>query len=237
MRISRLLLLRLSPLLLLLVGSAAFIYFDLGTWLNLERIYTNRQMLQQWITAAGIFAPLVYALIYALCTAFSIPGAVILTIAAGFLFGVLVSTVTVVIGATLGATLIFLAVRFGLGDTLMRKAGPRIQKLQQGFQQDALNYLLILRLIPLFPFWLVNIAAAMIGVPLGTYFFATLIGIIPGTFVYCLLGNGIGALLEAGQEPNLGIIFQPGILAPILGLAALSLLQVIYKRFRRNKIV
>ena len=149
-----------------------------------------------------------------------------------FLFGLLLGKLLVVIGATLGATIIFLVARSALGDTLREKAGPRVRKMEEGFREDALNYLLVLRLIPIFPFWLVNIVPAVLGVALSTYVLGTAIGIIPGSFVYASVGNGLGAVFDAGQSPDLGIIFSPEIILPIVGLAILAILPVLYKKLR-----
>jgi uncharacterized membrane protein YdjX (TVP38/TMEM64 family) len=135
-----------------------------------------------------------------------------------------------VIGATLVATAIFLAARAGLGG-LARRAGGFVGKLEAGFRADAFNYLLVLRLVPAFPFWLVNLVPALAGVRLPTYVLATF-GIIPGTFVYASLGNGLGNLVE---EPDLAILLKPSVLVPIAGLAVLALIPVGYKRWRAKK--
>ena len=107
--------------------------------------------------------------------------------------------------------------------------------MEAGFQKNAFSYLMVLRLVPLFPFFLVNLAPAFLGVKLRTFMVATFFGIIPGTFVFASVGNGLGAIFDEGGEPNLGIIFQPEVLGPILALAALSLVPVIYKRFSKDE--
>jgi uncharacterized membrane protein YdjX (TVP38/TMEM64 family) len=141
----------------------------------------------------------------------------------------------VVIAATVGATIVFLIARTALGDSLRRKAGPGMRRMEAGFRESAFNYLLFLRLIPLFPFWLVNLVPALLGVPLTTYVAATLLGIIPGGLVYASVGNGLGALFDAGGRPDLGIIFEPEIILPILGLAVLAILPVAYKKIRARQ--
>ena len=123
-----------------------------------------------------------------------------MTIAGGFLFGTLTTTVVVVVGATIGAIALFLAARYAFFDALHAKAGPALLKMEKGFQENALSYLLVLRLIPLFPFWLVNLVPALLGVPLRTYVIGTALGIIPGTFVFASVGNGLGTLLEEGAN-------------------------------------
>ena len=127
------------------------------------------------------------------------------------------------------------AARTALGDVFRAKAGPFVSKMEDGFRRNALNYLLVLRLIPLFPFWLVNLVPAFLGVSTATYVLGTFVGIIPGTFVYASVGNGLGALIDAGQDPDLRIIFRLDILGPLLGLAALALLPVVYKRMRARR--
>jgi uncharacterized membrane protein YdjX (TVP38/TMEM64 family) len=174
-------------------------------------------------------------LIYAAAIALSIPGGAILTIAGGFLFGVVAATCYVVIAATFGATILFLIARTALGDTLRRKAGPAVRRMEVGFRENALNYLLFLRLIPVFPFWLVNLVPAFLGVPLTTYIVATLVGIIPGSLVYASVGNGLGAVFDAGGRPDLGIIFKPEIILPIVGLAVLAILPVAYKKIKAGQ--
>ncbi len=107
--------------------------------------------------------------------------------------------------------------------------------MEAGFQKNALNYLLVLRLVPLFPFWLVNLVPAFLGVPLRTYILGTFLGIIPGTFVYASVGNGLGAVFDMGEKPDLGIILSPEVFGPLLGLAALSLVPIAYRKFRHRR--
>ncbi|MGH7003098.1 MAG: TVP38/TMEM64 family protein, partial [Alphaproteobacteria bacterium] len=137
--------------------------------------------------------------------------------------------------ATIGAVAVFLAARTAFGETLRAKAGPGLRRMEEGFRRDAFSYLLVLRLVPLFPFWLVNLVPAFAGVRLGTYTLATIIGILPGSFVIASVGNGLGALLDQGKTPDLGIIFQWDILLPILGLALLALLPVALRRMNRRR--
>lgn len=221
---------RFLPLAVLAVGLIAVITLDLGQYLSIDTLRQHRAALTGYVAAHGIVASLVFMALYAVAVALSIPGAAVLTIAAGFLFGIVWGAVLVVTGATIGAVAIFLAARTAVGDLLRRKAGPTMKKLEAGFHANAFSYLLTLRLIPVVPFWLLNLVPAFLGVPLGTYTLATLIGIIPGTLVYVSVGNGLGATLEAGREPDLGIIFAPEILLPLLGLALLSLAPAVYKK-------
>jgi uncharacterized membrane protein YdjX (TVP38/TMEM64 family) len=227
---------RLLPLAVLAAALAGAFALRIDRYLSFEQLAAHRDWLLAEVARLGLLAPVCYALIYAAATGLSIPGASLLTLTAGFLFGTLAGTAIVVIGATLGAIIIFLVARTAFGDALRARAGPFIRKLEAGFRDNALSYLLVLRLIPLFPFWLVNLVPAFLGIGLWTFILGTFFGIIPGAFVYASLGSGLGALIESGETPDLGIIFQPRVLAPLSGLAVLALLPVAYKRFHRQRV-
>lgn len=226
---------RLWPVALLLAGLVAFFAFDLDRFLSFEALRENRAFLTEWTSANQLLAIVIYAGVYIVVVAFSLPGGAVMTISGGFLFGPIIGTSATVIAATIGASLLFIAARTALGDVLRAKAGPAIRRMEDGFRENELSYMFALRLVPLFPFFLVNLAPAFLGVSLRTYVIATLFGIIPGTFVYTLVGNGLGAVFDAGGTPDLGIIFKPEILFPILGLALLALIPVIYKRMQGAK--
>jgi uncharacterized membrane protein YdjX (TVP38/TMEM64 family) len=130
---------------------------------------------------------------------------------------------------------VFLAARTALGDFLRAKAGSGLRRMEDGFRQNAFSYLLVLRLVPIFPFWLVNLVPAFCGVSLRTYALATLIGIVPGSFVFSSVGNGLGALLDRGETPDLMIVFQWEILLPILGLALLALLPILVRKLQARR--
>ncbi len=232
---SRQLLGRLLPVLFLGAGLVLFFVLDLHRFLSYQALCDHRDWLIAQVAAHEVQAILAFVGLYTLVVAFSIPGAAALTIVAGFLFGTPTAAACAVIAATLGATALFLAARTALGDFLRARAGPRLQRMEAGFNDNALNYLLVLRLIPLFPFWLVNLVPAFLGVSLRTYVVGTFIGIIPGSLVYSSLGNGLGALIEACAAPDLGVIFEFEILLPILGLAVLALMPVAYKTFKARR--
>lgn len=226
---------RILPIAVLIAGFVAFFALDLNRFVSLEALKENRETLRMLVSDNGIVAILAFGAIYAVVIAFSLPGGAIMTLTGGFLFGWIGGGLVVVVGATVGATALFLVARTALGDVLHAKAGPFLSKMEDGFRENALSYLLVLRLIPLFPFWLVNLVPAFLGVSTTTYIVGTFVGIIPGTFVYASVGNGLGALIDAGQDPDLGIIFRPEILGPLIGLAVLALLPVIYKRIQTRK--
>jgi uncharacterized membrane protein YdjX (TVP38/TMEM64 family) len=226
---------RFLPLALLLLAIVAAFGLGLDDYVSFEQLERNRAQLLAFVERHPLLAPLVFMLIYAAVIALSIPGGAILTMAGGFLFGVTAATCYVVIAATCGATVVFLIARTALGDSLRHKAGPAMRRMEAGFRENALSYLLFLRLIPVFPFWLVNLVPAFLGVPLRTYVLATLVGIIPGSLVYASVGNGLGAVFEAGGRPDLGIIFKPEIILPLIGLAVLAILPVAYKKIKAGQ--
>ena len=226
---------RLWPLLLLLAGLGLFFALGFDRYLSFRALSDHRDWLMAQVRDVPVLAALTYAGVYAGVAAFSIPGGAVLTILGGFLFGIWLGTAYAVAGATLGSVAVFLAARTALADVLRAKAGGAVQRMRQGFQENALSYLLFLRLIPVFPFWLVNLVPALVGVRLGTYVVGTFAGIIPGTLVYASVGNGLDALVTSGGTPSLGIIFKPEILGPIVGLGVLSLLPVGYKKWKARR--
>lgn len=227
--------LRLLPIALLLAGFGAFFLFDLDSYVNFEMLRENRLALTNWVAEAGLLAGLIFIFAYAAVVAFSLPAGGVMTIAGGFLFGTFAATGYVVVGATFGATMLFLAAQTALGDGLKGRLGPTFDKIQAGFHEDAFSYMLFLRLVPAFPFFVVNLAPAFMGIKLRTYFVTTLIGIIPGTFVFASIGNGLGAIFDAGETPDLAVFTKPEILIPILGLGVLALIPVVVRRLRRGQ--
>lgn len=226
---------RWLPLALLLAIIVTVFATGLHRLVSLEQLGAHYEDLRAWAGRHPLWAPLLFGLIYAAAVAVSVPGATILTVTAGLLFGIVTGSIVVVIAATVGATLVFVIARTALGEPLRRRAkGQAFERMQAGFQADALSYLLVLRLLPLFPFWLVNLVPAFLGVPISTFVLATAIGIVPASVVYASVGNGLGAVLAAGGQPDLGIVFEPVVFGPLLGLAALALVPVVYKRWRQN---
>ena len=224
---------RLIPMVVLAIGLATAFYLDLHHYLTFETLQQNRTAILEWKHENYTVSTLFYVIAYGLATAISIPGAIWLTIAGGFMFGTLKGGVLVVFGATLGATIIFLAARFAFADFFHAKCGAMIQKMEAGFQENAFSYLLVLRFVPLFPFWLVNLVPAFLGVSTRTFVITTFIGIMPGPFVYASLGHGLGHIIDQGGMPDLATIWAPEILLPLLGLALLALVPVLYRKFKK----
>lgn len=222
---------RLVPLFLLAAAAAAFVVAGGPRYLSFENLAEHRGRLTTLVAQWGFAAAGAYIGLYALLTALSVPCGIVMTLSGGLLFGTWLGALCAVAGATLGATGVFVAARAGFAG-LTRRAGPRVAKLEAGFRKDAFNYLLVLRLIPIVPFWLVNLVPALLGVRLRTFISATLLGIVPGTVVYASLGNGLGLAIG---EPDLGILLRPSLFVPLAGLAVLALIPVVYKRRRRKE--
>ncbi|QQS14410.1 MAG: TVP38/TMEM64 family protein [Rhodospirillales bacterium] len=223
---------RALPFAVLLLAMAAVFASGLHQHVSFETLRTHRAALAAWVADNRVLGMLTYVLGYAALTALSLPFGFLATLVGGFLFGWIFGTLLTVVGATTGAVAVFLAARGAFGDVLRGRADGFLGKLEAGFRRDAFNYLLFLRLVPAFPFWLVNIAPAFLGVRLRTYALATFLGIIPGTAVFCSVGAGLGAVFDRGEAPSPKLVFEPHVLLPLLALAALSLMPVLYARWK-----
>lgn len=197
-----------------------------GEVLSLDTLARHRAALAGFVAANAPLAGLTYAAVYAVTVALSVPGAVILTLAGGFLFGAFWGTALAVAGATLGATGAFLFAGLIFGEKALDRLGAPAQRLAEAIRRNAASYLLVLRLVPLFPFFLVNLVPAFVGVRLPVYVATTFLGIIPGTAAFGLTGAGLGRILDAGGTLDPRGVLSPEILAGLLGLAALSLAAI-----------
>jgi len=222
---------RLAPVAALVAVAVTFFMLGLDEYVSFEAIRDNQAELKSFVGQNLLLAALAYVAVYGAVVDASVPGALVLTITGGFLFGTLLGTGLTVFGATLGAAGIFLIARSALGDILRRKTGGALSKMADGFRDDAFNYLLVLRLIPIFPFFVVNLAPAFLGVQLRTFVAATFIGIAPGTFVYSSVGAGLGSVFERGEEFSAAGILTPEIVTALVGLAVLAIIPVVSKRF------
>jgi uncharacterized membrane protein YdjX (TVP38/TMEM64 family) len=199
------------------------------SWAALAR---HQAVMAAWVGVHPAAAALLYIVIYAAAVLLSLPESAILTVAGGLLFGTLSGGVLAVLGSSAGAIVLFLAVRYHLADAIAARGGRFLDAVRAGLRRDGFSFLLAVRLVPAFPFWLVNLAAALSGMRLVPYAAATVTGIIPATFIYASLGAGLGDVLAAGGRPDLAVIFTPRVLGPLLGLATLSLLPVAWRRWR-----
>ena len=220
------------PLGVLAAGIAAFFALGLDQYVSFEALREHREVLANFVADNPLVAPLAFMVIYAVVVAFSLPGGAIMTIAGGFLFGTVLGTAWVVLSATLGATILFVIAKTSLGDLLRAKAGPWLKKMENGFKENALSYLLVLRLIPLFPFFVVNLVPAFLGVRLRTYVIGTLLGIVPGSFVFATVGAGLGSIFDSNEAFTATGILTPEIVTALVGLSVLSLLPVAYKKIK-----
>lgn len=225
---------RLLPLAALACG-AALGAWALGDRLSFETLEAERAALLAWRDASPLRAAAIFAAAYAAMVAFSIPGALWLTLAGGFLFGTWIGAGIVVVAATLGASLIFLAARHGLGDALRPRAEGWLGRIGRGVRENEVSFMLTLRLIPAVPFFVANLAPAFLGVRFGTYVWTTLIGIAPATAIYAAVGAGLGEVFARGERPDLGVIFTAPVLLPLLGLAALAALPAVAKAIRGRR--
>ena len=226
---------RILPLAVLGGVIAAVFAFDLDRFLSFEALRDNRVLLMSFVHDQAILAVATFVALYAVSTATSLPGGAVLSIAGGFLFGTVLGTVWIVIGATIGATALFLVAKTAFGDALRAKAGPWLKKMEAGFQDDAFSYMLVLRLVPLFPFFVVNLVPALLGVRLRTYVVATFVGIIPGAFVFASVGAGLGSVFDAMEEFSPASALTPEVITALVGLAVLSLVPVAYKKIKARR--
>jgi uncharacterized membrane protein YdjX (TVP38/TMEM64 family) len=228
------LLARLAPLAVLAAGFAAFFALGGQQYLDLEAAQALLQDMNDWVQANLWLAVLAYMVFYALAVSISVPGALWFTIGSGFLFGPFLGTGVAVFGATVGATIIFLAARYAFADWARNKFPGYIKKLQDGFKQDAFSYVMILRLIPALPFFGINIATAVLNVPVRAYFFGTLVGVIPGAYVYATLGDTAAQAAIEGI-PSFTSLLTPQLIGAILAFLVLAILPIAYKRFTKAK--
>lgn len=238
---------RILPLVATVVLAGAA-YIASGGGVSLESLVRHRAAIDDFVASHRMLAIFVYVGIYITVVAVSLPGAALLTLTGGFLFGIAVGASAAVISATVGATLIFLVARTALGEPLLRRAGPRATQLARGFREDAFSYLLFLRLVPAFPFFLVNLVPAFAGVRLGPFVAATAIGIIPGAIVFALAGAGLDSMIAAQKNSydqciaakgaDCRLVFEPAdvltpqLIAALVALGLLALMPVAVKFWR-----
>lgn len=217
---------------------AAIGAFTLRDYLSFDALAQNRDELIAFRDANYVLTVLAFVLAYIVIVAFSLPGATIATLTGGFLFATFPGALFNITGATVGAMIIFLAARWGLGEKLAAKmdsSGGAVKKIKIAIDDNQWEALFLIRLVPAVPFFVANLVPALVGVPLFRFVITTFLGIIPGALVYTSVGSGLGEVFARGETPNLGIIFEPHILLPILGLCALATLPIILKAMRGKK--
>ena len=228
MRVSRRL---IAPAILIAVIAAVWALglTDRLSWSELAR---DQASLHAWVTAHPALAPCLFMLIYIASVTLSLPQAALLTMVGGLLFGTLPGGALAAAGATIGAVFLFLIARSAFAGHMSRRGGVALDKLRDELRRNGFSYLLAIRLIPIVPFWLINLAAALCGMRLREFALATLIGILPATFITASIGAGIGGLLAQGGTPSFAVLFSWPVLGPLLALAALSLIPVIWRKWR-----
>jgi uncharacterized membrane protein YdjX (TVP38/TMEM64 family) len=220
---------RFGPLALIAAGFVLVFAMGWHKYLSFEVLAAQSDALKTLVANKPVLVMTVFMAVYIFATACAVPGAIWLTIGGGFLFGPFLGTALSATSATIGATLLFIAAQSALGGGLRSRAGGLIDRLEKGFAENAFSYLLTLRLLPIAPFFGVNLAAAFLRIPLRTFVIATAIGILPGGFVYAWLGSGVEHVIASGAKPDLKIIFAPQVIGPLMGLAALALLPTVWK--------
>lgn len=240
---------RWAPLGILILVAGAAIAAGLPRHLSPDSLIAHRAALTAYVAANLPLAFVATMLVYTAVVALSVPGGLALTILSGFLFGPVLGTICAVASATIGATILFLVAGSSVGDALRAKAGPRLNRIAEGFRADAFSYLLFLRLVPVAPFWLVNLAPALVGIPVRTFFFATLIGILPGTAVFATIGAGLDSVIAAQEQAqaaclaagtctlhiNPKALVTREIIAGLIGLGLMALVPIVVKRWRARR--
>ncbi len=230
---------RVVPLALLLAGGAACYALGLQNHVSLSALVRHQEALSIYVDAFPVRSGLAFFVVYVVAVVLSIPAASVLTMSAGFLFGPLLGGAITVLAATLGSSLLFLAARGVLSDLLRRRAGRFLERLAEGFRRNAFLYLLVLRLAPIFPFFIVNIAPAFFDVKLRTFVAATLIGIVPATFAYAWLGCGLDDVIaragESGQTLSLSDFATKEISLALLALALFAALPLAYRLIKSRR--
>ena len=220
-------------LILLLLVSTAFFYFHLYDYLTLDTIKKYKMTALQLTSHHYKLAVTIYIFIFTFMVACAIPCATVLTLIGGFLFGIS-AIIYSVLCTTLGGLILFLSVRSAIGTHVSARSSGWLKDMEHGFQHNAFNYLLTLRLIPIFPCWISNVAAGVFNISVQVYLTATALGILPATIIYVFAGKSLDRLLANENTPLINIILTPSVLFPLLGLAILSLFPVIYKRVKKT---
>ncbi len=226
---------RWLPVLIILTALVSFFALGLNKYFSIDVLRENRTALLDWAAREPILAISAFIAAYAAAVAISFPGASILTIFGGFLFGLWPGVPMIVTAATIGAFIVFLAAKTAFGNSMSSRAGGFVKRMEEGFRQNELSYMLLLRLVPLFPFWAVNIGAGVAGVKARNYLAGTFIGIIPGSFVYAGIGATAGDAFDAGEDLTLsGVLFSPQTIALLSVFTILAIAPMIY-RWRSGK--
>lgn len=218
-----------------LVLLAAGVGFGLNRYFDWNTLQAHRDELRMLVDSYWYFVIPIYLALYAVLVVSSVPGCVVMTIIGGFLFGQIFGSLLAATGATMGATIVFVVARGALGPWIRRRAGPWVVKVERGFAENGLSFLLVLRLIPIFPFFILNLVLPFVGLPLRLYVLGTFLGILPANFIYGSFGAGLGAIFDRGETVTLRSILTPEMVMGLGGLALLALLPVLYKYWQHRR--
>ncbi len=226
---------RFIPFGIILTVLALVFITGLDQHLTMDTLAYHRAELLRLVEERAVLMGVSYLVLQTAISAFSIPAVAPVIVAGGFLFGPVVGTAISIVGQTIGSAIIFIAARTALRDMLAHYAGRRIRRFEAGFKENALSYMITLRLMPLFPAWLINLVPSILGVPLRIFMLGTIIGVIPITFIFSTVGHGLGAVIDEGDTPGLGLFLAPEIAFPLIGLVIIALLPVLYRKLRPQK--
>jgi uncharacterized membrane protein YdjX (TVP38/TMEM64 family) len=224
---------RFGPLAVLVAALIAVWASGLTHDLSLHMLRARREALEAAVHAHPLLALASYVSIYVLVVALSLPAALVMTLTGGLLFGAWIGGFAAAVSCTLGAAIIFIICRTAVGDSLRRRAGSTVARIEEGVRRDAFSYVVTLRLIPIMPFWLANLALGFVDIPLGVFVTASFIGILPVSVIYAGLGSNLNLLFARHQRPDLHLVMRPEVLAPLIGLAILALTPILLRRLRR----
>ena len=225
---------RFGPALLIVAAVIAAFASGLTRRLSLHELRDQREVLLGLVHLHPVISVAAYVGVYAVVIALCLPAAMVMTLTGGFLFGPLIGGAAASIGVTLGGGIIFLVCRTAAGDVLRRRAGPQVAQIEDEVRRDAFFYTVSLRLFPIMPYWLATLALGFIELPLWTYLVGSFVGILPISFVYAGLGSSLSGAFARGQHVDFHLVAQPQVFLPLFGLAVLSVIPVVVRRYRRR---
>ena len=226
---------RFGPVLLVLAGVIAAFASGLTKHLTLHELAHHRQTVEAAVHAHPWLGLCIYIGAYTAIIALSLPAALVMTLTGGLLFGPWLGGLAATVSCTVGATIIFLICRGAAGDVIRRRAGPTAARIEAGVRENAFSYIIVLRLLPVAPFWLINLALGLIDIPLATFVVASFLGILPVSLIFASIGSGLNETFARHLPLSPHLILQPKFLLPLIALSILSLGPVIYRRLRRAK--
>lgn len=221
---------RFIPITIIVILLIVAYFSGLISYVSYEQLQLHHREVKQFALAHPVLSPIAYMLFYITISALSIPGAVYVTLLGGFIFPQPFCTIYVVLSATTGAVIVYTAAHYAFRDLLCKAINPHLETMEQNFRENAASYMLFLRLVPIFPFWLVNLAPACVGMPIFTFIWTTFIGIMPATFVVTQAGSGLGYILETGDKLSIKDVLNFNVLIVLFGLGILALLPIAIKK-------